>query len=286
VNILTPAATYPFTDYPLSAPRGFHPGRGAEAVVTIAVIIVFLGLFAVALKYARRDGEWVGPLLMLGAVFAVINDPLVEVAGRCYFATTMPVFHVMGRQMPLWGPFAYSILFGTETFLIYRLASRGQLDIRRLRLIIASTFLLDLAIEIPALQTHVYVYYGVQPFKLAGFPLYWVFINTPAVVIGAAVLQRQRDWFRGARTAAILLVPMLAVPTAFYTAGLPVLFAMNTGWSAPLVWAGAVLTGAVSILIMEFVGGILCSAPANEPPTTEPATNPVPALATTIGATR
>jgi hypothetical protein len=254
--------THRFSDFPLPPPRGLlHPAGGAEAAVTVAAIVVFLALLTAVARYGRRDREWIGVLVMLGAVIAVLNDPLVEVAGRCFFYTKIPVFSTMGRQMPLWGPFAYGILFGTETFLLYRLATIGRLDLRRLRLIIASTFLLDMAIEIPALQTHVYVYYGLQPFKLAGFPLYWAFVNTPAVVFGAAVLHRQRQWFTGARTIAVLLVPVLAVPTAFYTAGLPVLAAMNTTLPAAWVWLAAVLTAALSLLIMDAAGRVLCTSP-------------------------
>jgi hypothetical protein len=259
VSALAPAVVHRFTDFPLSPPRGLHPAHGAEAAVTIAAILVFLCLLAVVARYARCDRELIGVLIMVGAVIAVVNDPLVEVAGRCFFYTKLPVFNTMGRQMPLWGPFAYGILFGTETFLLYRLAAIGRLDLRRLRLIIASTFLLDIAIEIPALQTHVYVYYGLQPFKLAGFPLYWVFINTPAVVFGAALLHRQRHWFTGPRRLAALLVPVLAVPTAFYTAGLPVLVAMNTTLPSAWVWMAAVLTAGLSLLIMDAAGRVLCA---------------------------
>jgi hypothetical protein len=252
---------YRFSDFPLAPPRDLlKPRDGIEAIVTVIVIAVFAAIVAFISRYVRRDREAVGVLLMLGAVIAVVNDPLVEVAGRCFFYTKIPVFNTMGRQMPLWGPFAYGILFGTETFALYRLASLGRLDMPRLRLIILSTFLLDLAIEVPVLQTHLYIYYGLQPFDVGGFPLYWIFINTPAVVIGAAVLTRRREWFAGWRAIAIPLVPVLAIPASFYTAGLPVLAAMNTTLPAPWIWVAAVLTAALSILIMEATGRVLCAA--------------------------
>jgi hypothetical protein len=119
---------------------------------------------------------------------------------------------------------------------------------------IAITFLLDLAIEIPLLQTDVYRYYsfGSTPMEIGHFPVYWLFINTTGPILCAAILFAVPAYFRGWRAPLVVLLPVVTDAACSAAVGLPVYNAIHAPEATDLWrWGGALASCLIGLAILD-----------------------------------
>jgi hypothetical protein len=129
---------------------------------------------------------------------------------------------------------------------------------RRFWQVVTVIWVVNLAIEVPVLGSGLYVYYGVQPFKLLGFPLYWLAVNSLGVGSIAILLYRFRSFLsRGRGYLAALVLPFTAQLAAVGLAGLPVFSTYNTGLSAPWKWIGAAATIVIGVVALRALSTLL-----------------------------
>jgi hypothetical protein len=218
----------------------------------VAVVLVL------ALNHWRKRGSAVGLWLVLGGALTTLNEPIVDVLGKCWFPAigSQVLLKAWGVSIPSYMVAVYAWYVGGQAFLAYRLYETG-ISRRGLFRLYAAFAVVNLFLELPGLNLPMpmYSYYGNQPLLLFHFPLWWIFCNAlmPMMIAGVAYAARQA--LRGARGA--LLVP-LAWMTAGATNGLiaaPVWLALNVeGSSLGLTHAAAAVSFGMGLMVCYGLG--------------------------------
>jgi hypothetical protein len=115
---------------------------------------------------------------------------------------------------------------------------------------------LNVLLEIPMLRSGLYVYYGDQPFTIAGFPISWLVINSLGSLFGAVVITRLAWFFSGARQLLIVFVPFATYMSSWVLA-MPHFAVTNT--DAPsgvrmLAAAISLVLGVIAIDVLIRIG--------------------------------
>ncbi|MDT7557585.1 MAG: hypothetical protein QOI68_2055 [Pseudonocardiales bacterium] len=223
----------------------------ADAVLW--VVAGGLALLAVVELVRRRTP--LGLVLLAGGAIALFNEPVDDILGLVWHPRPgqNTVIDTIG-PVPMWGLPTYIIFFGGVPWLLLRELQKLQFTLRAFWAGIAITFVLDLLIELPLLRAELYTYYpvGDVPMSIAGFPLYWLMINTTGPILCAAILFAAQDYFRGWRAPFLVLVPVVADAACSIAVGLPVYTALHTPGASELVrWAGAVLSCLIGLVILD-----------------------------------
>jgi hypothetical protein len=254
-----------------------------------------IAIWAVALILAvrcamdwRRTGSPLGLVLMAGGAIAYFNEPVDDVLGLVHHPRPglNIVLDTIG-PLPMWGLPTYIIFFGAIPFLLLRAIQEKGFTLRTYWIGLFTTFIADLVIELPLLQTDLYQYYsyGETPMTIARFPLYWLFINTTGPVLCAAILYAVPKYFTGWRSGLLILLPVVTDSACSIAVGLPVYTALHTEPVGSLGrWAGALLTCFIGMVLLDAFGrwinhrhDQLVAAGAAGRPTAEPGTAHVPA---------
>jgi hypothetical protein len=223
----------------------------ADAVIGAVAIV----LFVLAAIEFRRTGSPLGLLLLIGGGIALLNEPVDDILGLVWHPRPgqNTVLNTIG-PVPLWGLPTYIIFFGGIPWLLLRELRRCRFTIRKFWIGVGLTFVADLLIEVPLLQTDLYTYYshGDVPMAIAGFPVYWLFINTTGPILCAAILFQASDYFTGWRTPLVLLLPLAADAACSIVVGLPVYSALHTPETTALLrWGGALLSCGIGLVIFD-----------------------------------
>jgi hypothetical protein len=198
----------------------------------VAVVLV------IVLNHWRKHGSSIGVWLVLGGALTTLNEPIVDVLGKCWFPAidSRVLFKAWGVSIPAYMVPVYAWYVGGQAFLAYRLYEKG-LSRRGLFGLYASFAVVNLFLEIPGLNLPVpmYSYFGNQPLVFLRFPMWWIFCNALMPMMIAGVALRGEPVLRGARR------PLL-VPLAWMTAG-----ATNALIAAPLWLALNVEAGSLGL---------------------------------------
>jgi hypothetical protein len=113
--------------------------------------------------------------------------------------------------------------------------------------------------EYPGLGMGIYEYYGSQPFKLFGFPLYWSFVNSTALFsVGVALhflwpLVKDEGWKR------LAVIPMAPVvmSAGMYGSGFPVFLIINSDVPTWVEWLVGLLTVGIATAWVKTLAAIV-----------------------------
>jgi hypothetical protein len=229
----------------------------ADAVLW--VVTGGLAVYAVAELLRRRTA--LGLVLLSGGAIALFNEPVDDILGLVWHPRPgqNTVLDTIG-PVPMWGLPTYIIFFGAVPWLLLRELEKLQFTLRAFWTGIAITFVLDLLIELPLLRAQLYTYYpvGDVPMSIAGFPLYWLLINTTGPVLCAAILFAARDYFRGWRAPLLILVPVVADAACSIAVGLPIYSALHTPGASELVrWACAALSCLIGLVLLDALSRLI-----------------------------
>lgn len=223
----------------------------AQAVVTAVVGLIAMAALVAAVVLGRRHRTPLYLVVLLGGALASIDEPVADLLGGCMHPQTggWTAFSTFDRPIPVWVVLAYGLFFGAVPLILLALMRGGDAR-RRFVAGIGVIFAANLLIELPVIGAGMYVYYAEQPFKVFGFPLYWLFINSAGVATIAVVLVRLGHRFRGARLGWALLLPP-AAQIAAYLVGMPAFSMYNTDADSPWKWLGAVATMLLGALVLR-----------------------------------
>ncbi len=289
------------------APADFNAPPGPDGMVfpltahlwadTVLWLVVG-GLVGFALAELVRRRSALGLVLMLGGGLALFNEPVDDILGLVWHPRPgqNTVLDTIG-PVPMWGLPTYIIFFGAVPWLLLREFRKLQFTMRQFWIGIGITFVLDLLIELPLLATDLYTYYpvGDVPMSIAGFPLYWLLINTTGPILCAAILFAAPGYFRGWRAPLLVLVPVVADAACSIAVGLPVYTVLHTpGVSEPVRWAGALLSCLIGLVILDALARFILNhtrslrdqSPEAPSATPSPRSRPRPALARAASALR
>ncbi|MFY1621436.1 hypothetical protein, partial [Micromonospora sp. WMMD736] len=86
----------------------------------------------------------------------------------------------------------------------------------------------------------------------AGFPLYWLFINTPGPILTAAILFAVPGYFTGWRAPLVVFLPLVTDTACSAAVGLPIYNALHTpGAGAWLLWGSAIASCAIGLVLLD-----------------------------------
>lgn len=230
------------------------PGTAHHAAdYALWAVTILLAIGAARELYRRRSP--LGLVLLLGGAIALFNEPVDDILGLVWHPRIGQdtVLDTIG-PVPMWGLPTYIIFFGGIPWLLLRELERHEFTLRKFWAGVGLTFAADLLIELPLLQTNLYVYYahGSVPMSIARFPLYWLMINTTGPILCAAILYAVPDYFRGYRAPLLLLLPIAADAACSIVVGLPVYSALHAPSATGAVrWAGAALSFLIGLALLD-----------------------------------
>jgi hypothetical protein len=224
-----------------------------QTIFIAANLALCVAAFVYAERYRRRSGSAVGFLLLLAGAATVINEPVVDVLGLCWFADrgSIGLFKAWGVTIPMFMLPVYCWYVGGQALLAYNDIKAGATTQRLFRLY-AIFAAVNVALELPGLNMGIYAYYGNQPFEAFGFPFWWPFCNALMPIVMATLVFKLLPYLTGLRGVLVILLGPMAAGMTNGAVAIPVWVALNSG--APL-W-GTSLAGLISVclgLILAFL---------------------------------
>ena len=216
---------------------------------------VVAGFVVYAVREWRRTGSPLALALLVGGGIALLNEPLDDILGLVHHPRPGQhvVFETMG-PIPHWGLPTYIIFFGGVAYVLSVQLRKLTFTPKAFWIGITITFVLDLLIELPLLHFDVYTYfaYGDVPMSVAGFPLYWLFINTTGPILTAAILFAAPNYFPR------LACTLGGLPAVGNRRGVQrccrragVQRAACPRCAAWITWAGAIASCAIGLVILD-----------------------------------
>jgi hypothetical protein len=233
------------------------PDPAIQLGATTNTIVLWISEIAVAVLVGLAVWEMVflrSAVLLLcciGGVFCNAVEPFWDMMGHLHFNTGNTVaFQAFAQatfpvNYPWWAVLLYIPFGGFQCWVFYLMITHAASK-RGFLAVVSWQVLLNALIEIPLINAKVYQYYGQQPFRLLGFPLWWVFTNF-GEVLGAVVLVLMIKRFgpKGA-ISAVFIVPAAFGAWELWT-GWPIFAALNLDTNIVVKHAAVLVSAAVSI---------------------------------------
>jgi hypothetical protein len=225
-----------------------HTAQIVYTSIWAAVVAAFV-VYAVVEIVRRRDPLLV--VLLVGGAIAYFNEPIDDLLGLVWHPRPgqWVLLDTFG-PVPLWGVFVYIALFGGIPYLMYRAFQRG-VTARQIWIWIGVFWIADIAVEIPAIASGMYQYYGDPPMKVFGLPLYWFAINIGGPIETAVILLIAGSSFAGWRLLALLPIPMVLDAAGSVGMGWPIFSALHAETSMPVKYAAAFATLAMAFVMLQ-----------------------------------
>jgi hypothetical protein len=221
-------------------------------IMYTAIWATVVGAFAVyAVVRVARHRDPLLAVLLLGGAIAYFNEPIDDVLGLCWHPRPgqWVLLNTLG-PVPVWGVFVYMALFGGIAYLMAQAFDRG-VSRREVWTWIGGFWLADLAVEIPAIHSGMYRYYGHPPLEFFGLPLYWFAINIGAPVLTAVVVHLARRHLKGFTVLLLAIVPIVLDAACSVGMGWPIFSALHARTSMAVKDLAALLTLAMGFGLLE-----------------------------------
>jgi hypothetical protein len=235
------------------------PGT-ANMVVAALNYMVLLMVLLLMLRDARRTQSWLPLFCLLGGCVAFLMEPIYDMVGSVWYPQhgQTPLFRAFNYSIPAWMLPAYAWFIAGQGYWMYKKFQVG-VSIRQLWRYYALFWLSNLLLEVPGLTLGIYAYYGAQPFKLFGFPLWMAMTNALMPILLGVTFVSLRTILTGGRVwITTPLVPMV-IGFAQIAAGWPTWLALNSGQGLLMTHAAATVSLGLSLLIVYLVSQKFCS---------------------------
>ena len=232
--------------------------QSAEVLITAGSGLAVVVAFVVAIRYWRVSRSAIPLFLLVGAGLALINEPFVDLLGKCYMngAAGPTIFEIFGRPMALWCLFAYIIIYGVVAWVIVTVIKRGA-SRTQVWGVLGALLLVQVAMEMVILPTGLYFYYGYQPWAFFDMPMHWLAINFSGTFLSATVLVLAEPYLTGRRQMLVLLLPMVTQVVCSYFVGLPVFASLHSGGGPVVMWIGGAATIVIALIIIELLNRLV-----------------------------
>ncbi|KAL4809782.1 hypothetical protein BDV18DRAFT_156167 [Aspergillus unguis] len=247
-------------------PEGMVMPYGAQLFFTIAthipvVISVVLGVYNIIKKKS--------PALLyfaIGGYVSSLFEAIVDVNGMCYFPLDGQFVGIYNydRAIPVFVVSTYSWFMGSQGYLFKLSLDSGRLTKARLWQGWVTTMLINFFLEFPMLLLGLYVYYGAQPFKVLGFPLWWLFVNTMIPMSGGFIVHKLSPLLQGWRSLLIILIVPMADGFSNAAIGFPMWCALNSEMGYEATYPAFFATAGLAILTVSVISSYLPSEPAKD----------------------
>ncbi|MET0985608.1 MAG: hypothetical protein ABW034_09400 [Steroidobacteraceae bacterium] len=228
-------------------------------VMLVVNFVVLAAVMVWILKEARRTQSFIPVLIMAGATVASLTECLWDVLGAVWYPQYghTPLYRLFNVSVPLWMLAAYPCYLGGQGYWVYKRFSEGMTQTQFWKFY-AFAWFTNFLLEIPVLQLGVYAYYGPQPFKVLGFPLWQAMGNALMPILIGALVYVWRDVFAGIRGLMLLLAIPVTQVLALGGVGWPTWLAINSGRGLEITVPASLVTFALSLMIAYLVSVKLC----------------------------
>jgi hypothetical protein len=234
------------------APTGMVMPHDAQIVYTAIWGAIVLAFAVYGLVRIARHRDPLLLVLLLGGAVAYFNEPIDDLVGLVWHPR--PGQWVLLRTfgpVPVWGVFVYMALFGGIAYLMVRAFERGVSE-RQVWSWIALFWVADIAVEVPAIASGMYKYFGHPPLQVAGLPLYWFAINIGGPLETAVLVLIARRWFSGWRVLLLVPIPMFLDAACSVGMGWPIFSALHAQSSMPVKYLAAFATIGMALTALRF----------------------------------
>jgi len=186
--------------------------------IAICAVLALASLVHCAAR-ARRDRSAVPLYLFAAGALTVWFEPYPDLLGAAVFPERGQVGWISSfdREIPMYIGLTYMFYWAPAWIWILDRFRRG-LTVRAYWATCGAMLVATCAVELVPLHYGLWTYYGEQPLRIGGFPLWWAFINGHSFIASAVVLHLLLDLLPRSRR--WLLVPVMpAVVLAAHTGG-------------------------------------------------------------------
>jgi hypothetical protein len=215
-------------------PLGSHVKSDTAAWIFLAAnTAIFLAGTLYAIRDAWRQRMWIPVLCMLGGVLCVFTESMVDSHLQVWWPihSQPDTFSAFGRHVPLMVVPIVGWYFGLGTYVRWALLQRygARLPVW---LVYLGEVAAAICLEPPAIQLHLWHYYGQQGLRFFGYPIWWPFVGGACGVLAGTLIYKLTPYLKGPRALLTpILVPM-GVVAVYWAAGLPMFNQLNKDPSA------------------------------------------------------
>jgi hypothetical protein len=240
-----------------------HPVVDPAWPTNPTINLIFTAGSGLAVRYYRREGTVAGFTCLAGGAVASLFEPLTAANGFVYYPRQeqITLFAAYDVRIPLFLTLSYTAEIGLGALAVWRLlrGGGGPAAIFKVWLVVA---LGDVVLETPALWLHVFYYYGPQPLDLWGMPVYWAVLDGALGILPGVVIYLCGDWARKAWHQLVLVALFPSSVAFFYAgAGWPIWTLMHTDLPEPWIWAGSLVTAALTYLFVRALAALSTLSP-------------------------
>lgn len=231
-------------------------GMGVNLLVNIALICVILLCWG--LSSERKRGP-IMPLILMGTgLSAVLVEPVFDNTLLYWWPTENPyaMFTSYGRTIPWSAVIGYAWFFGGSAYVLWRLFDRGVTLSQALKYY-GVLVLIDWGAVSLAEWTHQSTFYGNQPFRWLGSPLWFSFVDAAGGFVLGAAMHALVPHLGGARKALLLFLPTFIYGGVLGSTTPSVSQALNSGWSDTAVAVGGAVTIGLCCLLVFVVSKLV-----------------------------
>lgn len=220
-----------------------------QVIDTIGVIVGLIIIATAVVRLQRRWRTWAPLVLVLSTLGAAFIEPIFNVASNLWYFKPgqASLYTSFGISQPSWVIFSYAAAYGGLGLLVWSQVEKGatRLQLAKLAGVLWCGFVV---LEIVNIRLGTYEYFGPQPFRVAGFPV-WIAAANVAICLAIGVgCARLRRVVSGGQIWVLLALGPLAVSAGLVGTEFPTLNVLHTlnppTW---LIYASAVVSTALAV---------------------------------------
>jgi hypothetical protein len=218
--------------------------------VITGAALTLLAIAVLALAFETRRVRQALPLIVfLSAMTWLPFEAFVDIPMALWHAAGNPLIamHVLDRPLPVYVE-ATGAAFFLGGYGIYRLILRGA-SLRSILAVAVALGVLDYVLEMTCSHFHIIEYYGHNPARVLGLPIYAMVQNVGVYIVQAWVILTLAPHIRGWR--GLLFLP--AMPSAYiaYAFGctFPAYIVVQSSASAIVAWPAIVIATAMNAIV-------------------------------------
>lgn len=229
-----------------------HANITAAWVLITLYAIASTGTLGYMVVESVRRRSLVPIAITLGIALAFPVEPITDVLGAIWYPSDLPLSpELMGWTLPFMAWMAYPLM-GPMYYLFYRLFTDGA-PMRKVGISFAAlTLALPFSLDCLFVYLDLMEYFGDNPTKVFGLPLYAAVVNGTVMLVIGAVVSVVAPHLRGWH--ALWIAPLVGCGFIAYYVGMqwPVYVALQSEFPDGVIWLAAMITIAFSLAATWF----------------------------------
>lgn len=240
-------------------PIAIHANQADSWAFFAIAVVFFAACLGWVLRRWQRERDPLPALALIGGAVASLEESWIDAMIKLWYPHDAPLvaFTAFGTPQPLYLHLIYPGFVGLGSYVAYR-TIRADATGRRVWRVFGAICLLDLAFELPATATRVFVYYGHQPFQLFdhGWPLWVAPINAAGPALGGYLIYVLAPRLRGRERALLALMPPLAYAGVYGATGWPEFTMLNSDVPGGIRWLAAIASIGLCCALVALIASL------------------------------